>query len=190
MTTATERVNRVSSKAFTKLLKSGKPLPSHIIADLQAAAIEHPDPQMRRYCLFFLDHWANDQSHHVFVKALEDEVDFVRELALHSVICENCRTGDLYVVDVVSPVARVLEGDAKPDLRIKALAALVSFVPREPRALEPIRVAARTNSDALVRQCAQDALKGRFVMPKKRYQRHQRKHASLGHGTVRQVRAV
>ena len=54
------------------------------LGDLHVGALHHPDPQVRRYCLVLLDHHANDASMHVFVAALGDEADVVREIALHS----------------------------------------------------------------------------------------------------------
>jgi HEAT repeat protein len=53
------------------------------LADLQAAALLHPDPFARRECLFFLDHFANEASTAVFAEALHDPVHFVRNAALH-----------------------------------------------------------------------------------------------------------
>jgi HEAT repeat protein len=59
------------------------------LAAIQAAALRHPDPFVRRGCLFFLDHYANDQSMPVFAAALHDPTDFVRNAALHSLACES-----------------------------------------------------------------------------------------------------
>jgi HEAT repeat protein len=155
------------------------------VADLQVAALHHPDPYMRRTCLWVLDHHANDASMPVFTQALRDDVDFVRDMALHSVACEGCKTGELCLTDVVPPLARVLEEDPKPDLRIKALTALVGLSTRDARARSAIERAGTSDSDAQVRSCAaQAATGGGYVIPKKRYERRQRRHAALGHGTL------
>ncbi len=58
-----------------------------------------------------LDHYANDDSMPVFVRAVQDEVDFVRDMALHSLACESCTTDGPPVDDVVPALARVLEED-------------------------------------------------------------------------------
>jgi hypothetical protein len=47
----------------------------------------------------------------VFVRAVQDEVDFVRDMALHSLACESCTTDGPPVDDVVPALARVLEED-------------------------------------------------------------------------------
>jgi len=156
------------------------------IRDLQVASVEHPDPHIRRSCLWALDHYANDVSMDVFTTALADEVHFVRDIALHSLACESCKTDGTAgcEADVVGPLIQVLAADPKPDLRIKALTALLRFVGRDDRVRAALVEAARANDDAEVRRCAGDSLSGSFVPPKKRYDRSQRRHASLGHGTL------
>lgn len=164
--------------------KRERPLSGETIRDVQVAVLHHPDPHIRRSCLWLLDHHANDVSMPVFAQAIEDDVDFVREIALHSLACEGCKEGEICVADVVSPLVRVLEHDPKPDLRIKALSALFGLSRRDDSVWEEIERAARDNTDPVVRRCAADAAKGVFVAPKKRSQRSQRQHAALGHGTL------
>jgi HEAT repeat protein len=154
------------------------------VRDLQLAALSHPDPHVRRSCLGILDHYANDVSMAVFAQALNDDVEFVREVALHSIACEVCKQDDLCVADVVSPLLRVLDGDPKPDLRIKALRALFGLLGRDSRIPDALASAARTNTDRIVRECAGNAARGVWVQPKKRYQRRQRHHAAMGQGTL------
>jgi hypothetical protein len=146
------------------------------LLDLHAAAVRHPDPFARRECLFFLDHYANEASTAVFVEALHDPVDFVRNAALHSIACESCRTAELCVVDVVPCVVGVLERDPSPELRTKAIATLVRLSGRDSRARGAIGRAARQDPDGIVRLVAAEALRGNFVAPRKRYERRQRRH--------------
>lgn len=146
------------------------------LADIGNAALQHPDAFVRRGCLFFLDHYANDVSTAVFAEALCDPVDFVRNAALHSIACETCRSQELCVADVVPQVVRVLTSDVSPDLRTKAIPALLQLCDRDHRAWEAIQRAAETDADAIVRQAATDAMEGRFVIPRKRYERRQRRH--------------
>jgi HEAT repeat protein len=153
------------------------------IRDLQIGALEHPDPHMRRSCLWALDHFANDVSMAVFASALDDDVHFVRDIALHSLACESCKIDEACAADVVTPLLRVLESDPKPDLRIKALSALLRYAGRDQRVRDAFAHAARVNSDAEVRRCAGEAMTGSFTPPKKRYDRSQSRRAAIGHGT-------
>ncbi len=146
------------------------------LADLQAVALHHPDPFARRECLFFLDHFANEASTAVFAEALQDPVDFVRNVALHSIACESCRTSELCVGDVVPCIVSVLEGDPSPELRTKAIPTLLRLAGRDSRAWEAIGRAAEHDPDGIVRRAAADALCGYFVAPRKRYERRQRRH--------------
>jgi hypothetical protein len=146
------------------------------LADLQAAALHHPDPFARRDCLFFLDHHANEASSAVFAQALHDSVDFVRNAALHSIACESCRTAELCVADVVPDIVGVLEGDSSPELRMKAIPMLLRLTGRDSRAGEAIKRAARNDADEIVREAAAGALGGYFVAHRKRYERRQRRH--------------
>ena len=154
------------------------------VRDLQVGALHHPDPYIRRSCLWALDHYANDVSMPVFLRAVEDEVDFVRDIALHSLACEGCKEGEMCVADVVPPLVRVLEADPKPDLRIKALTALFRLSQRDDRVQAAFERAARENSDPVVRRCAAEAARGVLVLPKKRTERRQQRHAALGHGSA------
>jgi HEAT repeat protein len=146
------------------------------VADLHTAALHHPDPFTRRDCLSFLDHYANEASTAVFAQALHDPVDFVRNVALHSIACESCRTEELCVSDAVPHIVRVLEDDPSAELRTKAIPVLLRLAGRDHRAWDAIGGAARNDPDEIVRQAAADALSGFFVAPRKRYERRQRRH--------------
>ena len=186
MGSSTEALARVDR--FLDGLSPRRMTPARFAAalpDLQHAAVHHPDPQIRRYCLFLLDHHANDVSMHVFAQALRDEVDVVREAALHSLACESCKTGQLCVTDVVPLLVDVLDNDPKPDLRIKAITALLSVGADEPHVRAALQHAAASNSDPITRRCAADALRGQLVVPKKRYERRQRRPVSLGSSSLR-----
>lgn len=147
------------------------------LQELRTAALRYPDAFVRRACLFFLDHFANESSTEVFVEALLDPVDFVRNAALHSIACETCRKEELCVSQVVSAVTGVLEGDPSPELRTKAIPTLLQLAGRDIGAWEAIGRAASNDPDDIVRLAAADALSGQFVAPRKRYERRQRRHA-------------
>jgi hypothetical protein len=146
------------------------------LEDLHAVALQHPDPTVRRECLFFLDHYANETSTAVFAKALHDPVDSVRNAALHSIACESCRSAELCVADVVPDIVRVLEVDPSPALRTKAIPTLLRLGGRDGRAWAAIVTAAEEDTDAIVRRAAADALSGRFIAPRKPCERRQRRH--------------
>jgi HEAT repeat protein len=146
------------------------------LADLQTAALLHPDPRIRRDHLFFLDHYANDVSTTTFAEALRDPVDFVRNAALHSIACEGCRTTQLCTRDVVACIVRIVEDDPSPDLRTKAISVLLRLGDRDRRAWEAIVWASEHDPDRIVRCAAAGALGGQFVAPRKRYERARRRH--------------
>jgi HEAT repeat protein len=147
------------------------------VASIQRAALGHQDPFVRRSCLFFLDHYANDESMAVFAKALHDPIDFVRNVALHSLACESCKTGDLCAADVVPGLIDVLEHDRSVEMRTKVIPLLLRLSSEDVRAMPAVERSAQNDPDALIRQAAADGLTGRFVAPRKRYERQQRQHA-------------
>ncbi len=132
------------------------------LADMQIAAVDHPDPWARRACLYFLDHYANDTSTYTFLAALDDPVTPVRELALHGLACEQCRAVELCVADVVPVLSRVIASDTSADIRHRAIPILLRLSGRDARARAAIEVAASSDEDPLVRQVAVAALEGRY----------------------------
>jgi hypothetical protein len=155
-------------------------VPKAPVAAIQRAALGHPDPFMRRDFLFFLDHYANDESMAVFAQALRDPIDFVRNVALHSLACESCKTGDLCAADVVPGLIDVLEHDRSVEMRTKVIPLLLRLSGDDARAKPAVERSAQNDPDMLIRQAAADGLTGRFVAPRKRYERRQRRHAQAG----------
>jgi HEAT repeats len=141
------------------------------IAEIQLAALRHPDPFVRRACLGFLDHYANEISTSVFALALRDPVELVRHSALHSLACEACRTEELCVADVVPCLGEVLAADPSAELRHKAIPVLLRLADRDPRARRAVERAADSDGDALVREVAGRALAGQHIRSRKAYQR-------------------
>jgi hypothetical protein len=141
------------------------------IGQIQLAARHHPDPFVRRGCLGFLDHYANEASTWVFAMALHDPVEFVRHVALHSIACETCRSDAVCVADVVPHIVEVLSADPSPELRHKAIPVLLRLADRDPRARQAVERAADEDGDALVREVARRALAGERVRGRKAYQR-------------------
>ena len=121
------------------------------VAAIQVAALSHPDLGMRRFCLFLLDHYANDVSSDTFRRALHDPVASVRESALHGLACETCRHEDVCVPDVVTDLVEILASDRNPEVRHKSVAALARFIGRDARAGQAIACAARQDPDPAIR---------------------------------------
>ena len=151
--------------------------PKAPVAAIQRAALGHQDAFVRRNCLFFLDHYANEESMAVFAQALHDPIDFVRNVALHSLACETCKAGDLCAADVVPGLIDVLEHDRSVEMRTKVIPLLLRLSGEDDRAKPAVERSAQNDPDALIRQAAIDGLTGRFVAPRKRYERRQRQHA-------------
>lgn len=145
------------------------------VDQIQAAALDHPDPFVRRRCLVFLDRYANEASTVVFARALHDPVEPIRHTALHSIACETCRTDQLCVADVVPHLVGVLSSDPSPELRHKAVPVLIRLGLRDPRARAAVEHAATEDEDMLVREVARTALLGHHVRSRKAYERRSRR---------------
>ena len=130
------------------------------IESLQAAALAHPSPKVRRDALGVLDHAANDASTATFRAALEDPVPRVRRFALHGLACERCRIGEVGVVDVVTDVLRLLRGDPSPRVRHAAIDVLVRFMDRDGRIVDVLVEVAADDDDECVRVAASGAAAG------------------------------
>jgi hypothetical protein len=145
-------VNRWTALAKERRARVGKLMP---VASVQVAALSHPDPALRRICLFLLDHYASDVSSGTFRRALHDPVAAVREGALHGLACERCRHEDICVTDVVTDLVAILGLDRNAEVRHKTVAALARFLGRDARAREAIERATRGDPDPAIRAVAQ-----------------------------------
>jgi HEAT repeat protein len=138
---------------------------------VQHGALHDPDPWVRRQCLAILDHHASDVSTDVFRAALDDPATPVREIALHGLACERCRSDAICLADVVPRVARVLDDDPSPEVRYKALGALVRFASRSAEAAEALARATVDDEDALVREAASLVVSGHHLPNRQRLRR-------------------
>ena len=129
----------------------GKEFPA---AAVQIAALSHSDLEVRRSCLFLLDHYASDASWDTFRRALRDPVASVREVALHGLSCERCRSAALCVTDVVTDLIGILARDPSAEVRHKTVAVLARFVDRDARAGQAIARAAQEDPDSAIRHVA------------------------------------
>ena len=152
---ATDFVHRWKALPGQRRGRLGKELP---VAAVQAAALSHCDLEIRRLCLFLLDHYASDASWDTFRRALHDPVATVREAALHGLSCERCRSTALCVTDVVTDLVDVLISDPSAEVRHKTVAVLARFADRDPRASEAIARAAQEDPDCAIRHVARDVV--------------------------------
>jgi hypothetical protein len=163
---ANDFVRRWLALSKQRRSRLGKQMP---IAAVQAAALTHPDLAIRRFCLFLLDHYANDESSEVFRRALRDPVAMVRELALHGLACERCRIEELDVADVVTDLAVLLASDPSAEVRHKTVGVLARFMDRDERARDAIGRTATDDPDSAIRQVAQTVVvTGRPHIPRRK----------------------
>lgn len=147
------------------------------VPTLQSAALHHPDAAVRHGLLNLLDHYANDASMDTFAAALHDPDPAVRNVALHSIACESCKEQEMCAADVVPELIYVLHNDPSPELRNKTLLQLMWLSDRDDRIVPAVEQSATRDPDPAIRKAAEDLLLGRYVRPKKQYERSQRRHA-------------
>jgi len=146
------------------------------VAAMQAAALRHRSPKLRRHALGVLDHVANDASTATFRAALSDPVPAGRIVGLHGLACERCRLGEICVDDVVTDVLRVLRDDASPKVRHAAIDVVARFASRDGRVVAALREVAAADVDGLVRLAAASAADGeRKVWSRKAVRRRLRR---------------
>src|SRR5262245_23520779 len=183
---AADFVRRWTALAKQRRGRLGREMP---VAALQVAALHHADPAIRRFCLFLLDHYANDVSWNTFHRALRDPVASVRELALHGLACERCRSNELCITDVVTDLIDILGADPSAEVRHKTVAALARLADRDSRAGAALARAARNDSDSAIRLVAQRVIDSGDVHVRSRkaaLRAAQRATAVESHGQQRQ----
>lgn len=149
------------------------------VQSMQAAALLHPSPRVRRAALGVLDHAASDESTATFRAALLDPVPRVRMVALHGLSCERCRVGEIEVTAVVSDLLRTLIEDDSPKVRHAAIGVLVRFAGRDRRVVGALAAAAEDDDDEFVRVAANGAARlERKVWSRKAVRRRSRRGTS------------
>ena len=149
---ASDFVHRWTALRKESRTRLGQRIP---VSAVQIAALSNPDPAMRGFCLFLLDHYASDVSSDIFRRALRDPVATVRGSALHGLACERCRHEDICVADVVTDLVEILASDHDAEVRHKTVAALARFIGRDGRVSEAIAHTAHDDPDDAVRLVAQ-----------------------------------
>ena len=106
--------------------------------------LRHDDPEVRRRCLRFVDHYLDDASLPGVYANLEHWDGRVRAAALHVLACDHCKEGECRPrdEDVVPVTLRFLTDDRSRKVRTGAAQLLGRFAPTRPdvaRALEHAR---------------------------------------------------
>lgn len=150
--------------AATKPARRFRLVPDAPVAAIQSAALHHPNAGIRRSCLSYLDHYANDESAATFAAALADPIPQVRNAALHSIACEGCRETELCAADVVPGLVELLRSDPSPEIRHKTIGTLIRLSDRDPAARIAVQRASVEDGDDLIRQTAIAALRDGIVV--------------------------
>jgi hypothetical protein len=78
------------------------------------------DRAVRKYCLGFLDHFADDACEAAIVRGLADDYADVRRWAAHAISCQQCKPRPL-TLDIPALLIGLLEND--PSARVRRVAA-------------------------------------------------------------------
>ena len=65
--------------------------------DAVIRGLQHPHPQVRRYCADFMDHLGDDRCIEPLITLTRDAVPHVRRQAIHSLSCQRCKSLPLSV---------------------------------------------------------------------------------------------
>jgi HEAT repeats len=93
--------------------------------DAVLRGLQHPHPQVRRWCAELLDHNADDRCIEPLLALMDDPVDHVRWQAVHSLSCQRCKVMPLNVqAHVTQRMVDLALNDRCTRVRGEALAAL------------------------------------------------------------------
>lgn len=90
------------------------------LLDAVLEGFDHPDPDVRKWCVALMDHHATPECVDPLVAALEDPIAAVRRHAVHSVGCQSCKDDPLDLDVVVVLVEQVRTDDS---VRVRRAAA-------------------------------------------------------------------
>ncbi|MCH8025434.1 MAG: HEAT repeat domain-containing protein [Chloroflexi bacterium] len=127
-----------------------------------SAAVEgmrHPEPPVRRGCVDFLDHHADDDCvNDLRQVALYDPIPKVRRFAVHALGCVRCKASplDADLIEFFAMVAARSDESAK--VRREAIYAL-SHLPQDSRAAAALRLVLEQETDQELRKAAHRVLR-------------------------------
>ena len=130
-------------------------------AGLSAAVegLQHPEPPVRRGCVDFLDHHADDDCADDLRRvALHDPIPQVRRFAVHALGCVRCKASplDIDLIEFFAMVAARSDESAK--VRRAAIYAL-SHHPQDSRATAVLRLVLEQETDRELRKAAHRVLR-------------------------------
>ena len=121
--------------------------------------LAHPEPPVRRGCLHFLDHHADDLCIDDLRRvALHDPVPHVRRFAVHALGCVRCKTRPLDI-DLIEFLAMIVaRRNENVKVRREAIYAL-SLQPQNSRAIPALRLVLEQESDQELQKAAHRVLR-------------------------------
>lgn len=130
-------------------------------AGLSAAVegLQHPEPTVRRGCVDFLDHHADDGCADDLQRvALQDPIPKVRRFAVHALGCVRCKASPLNI-DLIEFFAMVAaRSDESAKVRREAIYAL-SDQPEDSRAAAALRLVLEQETEQELRKAAHRVLR-------------------------------
>lgn len=120
-------------------------------------AFNHGDWRVRRECVAYMDHHADETCVRGLIKALQDPSQTVRRLAIHSLSCDRCKPSPI-ASDVIPFIIGVIENDRSLRVRRSALS-LLSGRKHDPRITALLKKILATESDQKMRKLAAWTLK-------------------------------
>jgi hypothetical protein len=118
--------------------------------------LHHPDPAVRAACAQILDRLLDDDAIPDLVAALDDPDAMVVKRALHSLACDQCKTGVCRPGDelFVSKAIELAGGDPRPAVRAGAFDALAQASTRDPALAQRVLELVAQEPDPGLRQSA------------------------------------
>ena len=120
------------------------------------AGLDHPKWKVRRTCADFLDHWGDQRCIEPLTRLLRDPKENVRRLALHSLMCQECKACPLEG-DFVEPLIERALTDRSLRVRRIATGALGNLV-ADTRARMALHQIVTQEQDPVLRLRARSAL--------------------------------
>jgi HEAT repeat protein len=118
------------------------------------AGLSHPEDKIRATCALLLDHVADDRCVEPLLRAIRhDPLEAVRRCALHSLVCDGCKSCPL-TVDIVGALIEVAQTDRSLAVRRRAVFYL-SMQRADPRIIPFLQdLMARATDPVLLRRAA------------------------------------
>ena len=135
---------------FTELAASGLLLEQGKAEGMEAVlqGLEHHKWKVRRTCADFLDHWGDQRCIEPLTRLLRDPKENVRRLALHSLLCQQCKECHLEG-DFTAPVVDCALHDKSLRVRRIAVGAL-GALPADARIKEALHIIVEQNIDPVL----------------------------------------